>query len=103
MSNECLHGMNPEWCGICSKRSGEPTAPPSQPVRERTPALCQPFAASFDSDCDECGATMMEGDMIVRIEDGWAHQGCTGDVVDSSPTFADPDHGGPGDILMGGS
>jgi hypothetical protein len=53
---QCVHELPREHCAHCAPRQD----------RNRSGAsTSRPFAAFFDSNCDECGNRIHEGDMIV--------------------------------------
>jgi hypothetical protein len=55
--SECKHGVEEEWCDFCNPASNED--------------LGTVFIASFYSRCDECGASITEGDYAMGKDGGY--------------------------------
>jgi hypothetical protein len=65
---ECIHGLDPSWCGVCLDK----TRPKPAPV-EIGPAI----AAKYSGRCTfKCGGDIEPGDRIVSVDLAWAHEAC---------------------------
>ena len=67
---DCKHEMKRADCDYCR----------SKPPRRLRPygEIVSRFAARFNSDCDDCGDLMFEGEPICRTRDGdYIHENCS--------------------------
>jgi hypothetical protein len=69
----CVHEMKATDCDYCRPK-------PFKAHRDLRPAsqIVARFMARFDSECDDCGEPMYEGDPICRTAYGdYIHESCT--------------------------
>ena len=70
---ECIHGMNPAWCGACN--------PPAVEKDRGTVIVAQ-----FDGECHGCGGEILTGDrMLVRDGEYLCSEHIVEPDVDSDP------------------
>jgi hypothetical protein len=62
VDGECLHGMNPDWCGLCNGRDGGETA--ERQRRDNLMALSGVCAAQWSGRCGQCNERFDADDPI---------------------------------------
>lgn len=69
----CIHSIwPPRMCSICNGR----VARERKAAQRSTVPRSAPFEARYPGQCAICGGHMEVGDLIVRLDVGYAHAGC---------------------------
>lgn len=67
MADECIHGMEPDWCATC--KHGPERADPV--LIEAT------FRARYEGECRGCNLPFGVGAVVHRLSNGgYVHKGC---------------------------
>lgn len=65
--DECKHGLDPRWCGVCIHGVSKP-----EPVTVETT-----FTARYDGFCGNCEGSFASGTRVSRLSNGrYVHESC---------------------------
>lgn len=71
--DECIHGLDPRWCGVCLH------GPAKDPVAQHEPERAgDRFTAGFEGHCRECDLPIKPGQTITKLtpSDRYVHGDC---------------------------
>lgn len=65
--DECPHGLDSRWCGVCLHG----------PMRPQPVTVEATFAARFDGHCSPCNLPIAAGQIVSKLSDGrYVHREC---------------------------
>lgn len=70
--DDCIHGLDPRWCGVCLHGVTKPAEGPRATGRR--------MGSRFESTCTGCHSPVRVGEFIGEVRSGdsvwWVHESC---------------------------